>query len=140
MFHPALFSSRFSVYRLTRNDALLNVPCSQFQRSNLESSQKLRGYASRFNKDMKILLGPSWMHDVCDGRVARRGQMGTAPFRTCPWFMTRKCQLLTRKRAGVVLHNCMQSGIIRLPHRYFDLSHAHCPTNGARVTVDEKTG
>ena len=67
------------------------------------SHRKVRGYASRFNQDMKIPLGPSWMHDVCDGRVARRRQLDTASHSTCSCFMAHKCQLLTRKRASVVL-------------------------------------
>ena len=77
------------------------VPCNH---------HKVRGYASRFNHDMKILLRPSWMHGVCDGRVARKGQMDTASNRTCSGFMAPKCQLLTRKRASVVLQDCMQIG------------------------------
>ena len=74
------------------------------------SHRKVRGYASRFNQDMKIPLGPSWMHDVCDGRVARRGQMDAASHRTCSCFMAHKYQLSTRKKASVALQNCMQSG------------------------------
>ena len=48
---------------------------------------KVRGYARRINQAMKILPQPPWMHDVCDGRVARRGQMDAVASRTYSCFM-----------------------------------------------------
>ncbi len=48
---------------------------------------KVRGYARRINQAMKILPQPPRMHDVCDGRVARRGQMDAVASRTYSCFM-----------------------------------------------------
>ena len=90
-FSPAQFSScsfsyRFFSYRFVRNAA----PPKHLVANPREARQyrrRVQGPARRCDEASKILPRPSLMHDVCDGKVARRGQMDAVASRTYPCFI-----------------------------------------------------
>ena len=90
-FSPAQFSScsfsyRFFSYRFVGDAAPLKTSSSQSPGSTPISSAG-SDPARRCGEALKILPRPSVMHDVCDGKVARRGQMDAVASRTYPCFI-----------------------------------------------------
>ena len=88
-FSPAQFPSCSFSCRLVRNAAHSKHGAAN-PKDAPQYRRQVRGPVRKCDEGLKILPRPSSMHDVCDGRVARRGQMDAVASRTYPCFIGHK--------------------------------------------------